>query len=77
MTKPPHTIPKMVPCKIGTIPFGLVQIHGVDAVRMEVGKRCRIKERPGARWTTVLITRLDFDETGKLSRPLVYFMADQ
>lgn len=65
-------IPRFVPAKLGTIPHGPVQIHGTDAPRMEIGKRVRIKERPGARWISVLITRLDWAADGKL----VHFFAD-
>jgi hypothetical protein len=53
------------PCKIGTIPM-VVQRHRRD--RLEVGRYVRIKERSGARWERVLVTRVDPDG---------YFMADK
>lgn len=53
------------PCKIGTIPMVIFAID--KRTPLEVGRRIRIKRTRGARWESVLVTRVD--DSG-------YFMAD-
>ncbi len=55
------------PCKLGTVPT-VVWLHGTDAKTLAPGKRVRIKEHVGGRWSVVTITRVDPDG---------YFMADR
>lgn len=56
-----------IPCKLGTVP-AVVHVHGSDRKRLAVGTWVRIRERVGAPWQKVLVTRVDGDG---------YFMADR